>query len=181
MFNFFKTLTSLAVLAGFVVTANPSLAGETDALTNLLKQVDKHVCQSPKKIMDFYAKDMVIIADDKRVLPEHRIKDYEAMIAELEEMKCVNTRTVLSGTAGKDVGYLLVDELISVSSAPALTNDNTVSVPTCSTKTEVIGKSNRNIVPACLITVLCRVTTHCIIFTTPSIDGAGRGSLPRPC
>jgi len=92
------------------------MAGETDALTDILKQVDKHVCQSPKKIMDFYAKDMVIIADDKRVLPEHRIKDYEAMIAELEEMKCVNTRTVLSGTAGKDVGYLLVDELISVSS-----------------------------------------------------------------
>lgn len=116
MFNFFKTLTPLALLVGFVATANPSLAGETDALTDVLKQVDKQVCQSPKKLMNYYTKDMVIISDDKRVLPEHRIKDYEAMIAELEEMKCKNTRTVLAGNAGKNLGFLLVDELISVSS-----------------------------------------------------------------
>jgi hypothetical protein len=55
---------------------NPSLAGETDALMAILKQVDKQVCQSPKTLTDYYTKDMVIIADDKRVLPEHRIKDY---------------------------------------------------------------------------------------------------------
>jgi hypothetical protein len=60
---------------------NPSLAGETDALMAILKQVDKQVCQSPKTLTDYYTKDMVIIADDKRVLPEHRIKDYEVMIA----------------------------------------------------------------------------------------------------
>ncbi len=116
MFNFFKTLTPLALLVGFVATANPSLAGETDVLTDVLKQVDKQVCQSPKKLMNYYTKDMVIISDDKRVLPEHRIKDYEAMIAELQEMKCNNTRTVLAGNAGKNIGFLLVDELISVSS-----------------------------------------------------------------
>ena len=116
MFNIVKTLTPLVVLVGFVVTANPSMAGETDALTDILKQVDKQVCQSPKKLLDFYTKDMVIIADDKRVLPEHRIKDYEAMVAELQEMKCKNTRTVLAGNVDKNFGYLLVDELISVSS-----------------------------------------------------------------
>ena len=116
MFNIVKTLTTAAVLTVFALTANPSYAGETDALTDLLKQVDKQVCQSPKKIMGYYTKDTVIIADDKRVLPEHRIKDYEAMVAELQEMKCKNTRTVLAGNVGKDIGYLLVDELISVSS-----------------------------------------------------------------
>ena len=116
MLNIFRTLTALAALTSLAFTANPSLAGEMDALTDLLKQVDKQVCQSPKKLMNFYTKDMVIIADDKRVLPEHRIKDYEAMIAELQEMKCNNKRTVLAGNIGKKIGFLLVDELISVSS-----------------------------------------------------------------
>ena len=116
MLNIFRTLTLWAALTIVAVTPISSIAGETDALTDILKQVDKHVCQSPKKLMDFYTKDMVIISDDKRVLPEHRIKDYEAMIAELEEMKCKNQRTVLSGNVGGNMGYLLVDELISVSS-----------------------------------------------------------------
>ena len=67
--------------------------------------------------MEYYAKDTVIISDDKRVLPEHRIKDYEAMIAELQEMKCNNKRTVLRGQCrGKIWGTCWVDELISVSS-----------------------------------------------------------------
>jgi ketosteroid isomerase-like protein len=116
MFNIFRILTAVAVLMNFLVAPNPSLAGDTDALTDLLKQVDKQVCQSPKKLTDYYTKDMVIIADDKRVLPEHRIKDYEMMIAELQGMKCNNKRTVLSGNVDKNFGYLLVDELISVSS-----------------------------------------------------------------
>ena len=116
MFNIMRTLTVLAVLMSLTFAPNPSLAGETDALTDLLKKVDKQVCQSPKKLTDYYAKDMVIISDDKRVLPEHRIKDYEVMIAELQGMKCNNTRTVLSGHVEKNLGFLLVDELISVSS-----------------------------------------------------------------
>jgi len=116
MLNIVRTMTALAVLLSLTLAPNPSLAGETDALVDLLKQVDKHICQSPKKLMDYYAKDMVIISDDKRVLPEQRIKDYEVMIAELQGMKCNNQRTVLSGNVGKHLGYLLVDELISVSS-----------------------------------------------------------------
>ncbi len=116
MLNIARILTVSAVVMSLAFTANPSLAGEMDALTDLLKQVDKQVCQSPKKIMQYYAKDTVIIADDKRVLPEHRIKDYETMIAELHEMKCNNKRTVLAGNIGKNMGYLLVDEMISVTS-----------------------------------------------------------------
>jgi len=116
MFNFIRTMAALALLISVAFVPNQSLAGETDALTDLLKQVDKQVCQSPKNIMNYYTKDTVIISDDKRVLPEHRIKDYQAMIAELQEMKCKNKRTVLAGTVDKNFGYLLVDELISVSS-----------------------------------------------------------------
>ncbi len=116
MLNIVRTITTLAVLMSLTLAPNPSLAGETDALTDLLKQVDKQVCQSPKKLMGYYTKDMVIIADDKRILPEHRIKGYEVMIAELQEMKCINKRTVLAGHVGKNLAYLLVDELISVSS-----------------------------------------------------------------
>ncbi len=116
MLNIVKTLTAFALLMSLAVAPNPSLAGETNALTELLKQVDKQVCLSPKKIMGYYTKDTVIISDDKRVLPEHRIKDYEVMIAELQDMKCNNKRTVLAGHVGKNLGYLLVDELISVSS-----------------------------------------------------------------
>ena len=116
MFKIFNTLTTLTALIIVAVTANSSLAGEADKLTDILNKVDQQVCQSPKKLMNYYAKDMVIIADDKRVLPEHRIKDYEAMIAELQGMKCKNKRTVLASNVGKNMGYLLVDELISVTS-----------------------------------------------------------------
>jgi ketosteroid isomerase-like protein len=116
MFNTIKTLTALVVLMIVAGMPGSSLASEMDALTDLLKQVDKQVCQTPKKLMGYYAKDMVIISDDKRVLPEHRIKDYEVMIAELQGMKCRNKRTVLSGNVGKNLGFLLVDELISVTS-----------------------------------------------------------------
>lgn len=116
MFNIARTIIATALLMSLTLTSNPSMAGETDTLTDILNQVDKQVCQSPKKLMNYYAKDMVIISDDKRVLPEHRVKDYEVMIAELHGMKCKNKRTVLSGNVGKNLGYLLVDEIISVSS-----------------------------------------------------------------
>jgi ketosteroid isomerase-like protein len=116
MLNIARSLTVLTLLMSLVLAPNSSFAGDTDALIDILKQVDKQVCQSPNKLANYYAKDMVIISDDKRVLPEHRIKDYEVMIAELHGMKCNNQRTVLSGHAGEKIGFLLVDELISVSS-----------------------------------------------------------------
>ena len=52
--------------------------------------------------------------DDKRALLENRIKDYRQMMSDLVGMKCSMERKVLAGSAGDKVGYLLVDELISV-------------------------------------------------------------------
>ena len=54
--------------------------------------------------------------DDKRVLLQHRIEDYERMIADYEEMKCTFTRKVLGRGISEQIGYLLMDEIISVQS-----------------------------------------------------------------
>ena len=53
MLNIFRALTAWAVLMIAAVTPNPSFAGEIDALTDLLNQVDKQVCQSPKKLIGY--------------------------------------------------------------------------------------------------------------------------------
>ena len=52
--------------------------------------------------------------DDKRALLENRIKDYRQMMSELVGMKCRMKRKVLAGRKGDQVGYVLVDEQISV-------------------------------------------------------------------
>ena len=117
MYNDFKTLAIAFILTlGLVVQSTPLYAADTDALMGILKKVDDLVCTSPKKIADFYDAKMVIMSDDKRVLLKNRVADYELMIADLEEMKCQFTRTFLAGNVGAKVGYLLVDEMISVSS-----------------------------------------------------------------
>lgn len=100
----------------WIVAAGQAFAADTDALTNVLKKMDQMVCNKPRQIFDFYSPDMVIINDDKRILPENRIKDYEIMISELQGLKCEQNRTVLAGNVGDKVGFLLVDELISVTS-----------------------------------------------------------------
>ncbi|CAI2719303.1 nuclear transport factor 2 family protein [Nitrospina watsonii] len=100
----------------WMVTAGNALAADTDALSNVLKKVDQAVCTQPRQMFNFYSPDMVIINDDKRVLPEIRIKNYEVMISEFQGLKCEQNRTVLSGNIGDQVGFLLVDELISVTS-----------------------------------------------------------------
>lgn len=116
MFKRLKTASVLLTWGALIALPQASLAAETDALSKLLKKVDSLVCSSPKKITKHYTSDMVIISDDRRVLPEHRIQDYEAMIAQLQDMKCDTKRTILTGTAGDKIGFLLVDEMISVSS-----------------------------------------------------------------
>jgi len=116
MFKCLKTASLLLAWGVFIAIPQSSVAAETDALSNLLKKVDGLICSAPKKIAAYYTSDMVIISDDRRVLPEHRIQDYEAMIAQLEEMNCKIKRTVLSGSAGDKIGFLLVDEMISVTS-----------------------------------------------------------------
>ena len=116
MFKRLKTASVLLTWGVLIAIPQTPLAAETDALSKLLQKVDRLVCSSPKKITAHYTSDMVIISDDRRVLPEHRIQDYEAMIAQLQDMKCETKRTILTGNAGDKIGYLLVDELISVSS-----------------------------------------------------------------
>jgi len=116
MFKRLKTASLLLTWGVLIAIPQTPLAAETDALSKLLQKVDGLVCSSPKKITAHYTSDMVIISDDRRVLPEHRIQDYEAMIAQLQDMKCETKRTILTGNAGDKIGYLLVDELISVSS-----------------------------------------------------------------
>jgi len=111
-----KTLPILVFLGCFFITAGHAFGADTDVLANVLKKIDQNTCKTPRKNMDFYAAGMVIISDDKRVLPENRIKDYEGMISQLEDMKCSTARKVLAGNVGDKVGYLLVDEMISVSS-----------------------------------------------------------------
>jgi len=100
----------------WIVTTANAFGADTDALANVLKKVDQVVCTKPRQMLDYYSPDMVIITDDKRVLPENRVKDYEVMISEFQNMKCENERTVLAGNVGDKIGFLLVDELISVTS-----------------------------------------------------------------
>ena len=116
MFKRLKIASVLLTWGALIALPQAPLAAETDALSKLLKKVDGLVCSSPKKITKYYTSDMVIISDDRRVLPEHRIQDYEAMIAQLQDMKCDTQRTILTGKAGDQIGFLLVDELISVTS-----------------------------------------------------------------
>ena len=111
-----KPINIFFLFATIVLSANTAWSADTRALTNVLKQVDQLVCTDPQKMTNYYASDMIIITDDKRVLPENRIKNYQAMIDQLHGMKCMNKRTVLSGQVGGTTGFLLVDELISVSS-----------------------------------------------------------------
>ena len=117
MFNYFKTLAiTFTLTLGLIIQSAPLHAADTDALMGLLKKVDDLVCTSPKKIPDLYSAKTVIMSDDKRVLLKNRVADYEMMIADLEEMKCKFNRTFLAGDMGDKVGYLLTDEMISVTS-----------------------------------------------------------------
>ncbi len=121
MFKNPKTLALAMILTwGLMIPATSSQASETDALSDLLNKVDDLVCTAPKKINEFYNQKLVIMSDDKRILLENRVSDYEMMIAELEEMECKFKRTVLAGNVGEKVAYLLVDELISVSSRASI-------------------------------------------------------------
>lgn len=96
----------------------PSVAGaaETDVLVDVLKKIDVEVCSVPSAIKSFYSVRNVILFDDKRILLENRIKDYEAMRSDLINLKCKTDRKVLAGALGKGVSYLLVDETSSVTS-----------------------------------------------------------------
>ena len=116
------------VLVLSLVFGSQALAGETDGLAGILKQLDELTCTQPEKLPQFYAKNLVIMEDDKRALLENRVKDYRQMMSDFRDMKCQTQRQVLSGKVGKEVGYVLVDEIISVTSKSTDTDERQHSV-----------------------------------------------------
>jgi len=95
-------------------SGSPVSAADTDEFSKILEKIDGLVCTNPEKTSQYYTAKLVIMIDDKRALLENRIKDYRQMMSELVGMKCSMKRTVLASKVGDKLGYMLVDELISV-------------------------------------------------------------------
>jgi len=111
-------LAFIFIFTGWIILASkpalPALAADMDKFSMILEKIDELVCTNPEKTSQYYSDKLVIMIDDKRALLENRIQDYRQMMSELIGMKCSIERKVLSGKAGDKVGYMLVDELISV-------------------------------------------------------------------
>ena len=126
-------MQKLKLIAGLVlvlslVFGSQAFANATDGLAGILKQLDELTCTQPEKLPQFYAKNLVIMVDDKRALLENRVKDYRQMMSDFRDMKCQTQRQVLSGKVGKEVGYVLVDEISSVTSKSTDTDERQHSV-----------------------------------------------------
>ena len=109
------------ILVGLVcflslLISNNALAADTDEFSNILKKIDGLTCTQPEKLPSFYGKSLVILQDDKRALLENRIKDYRQMMSDFRGLNCQVQRQVLAGHVGAKVGYVLVDEIMSVTS-----------------------------------------------------------------
>ena len=111
-------LAFVFIFTGLMVFASkstlPAFAADTEKFSSVLEEIDNLVCTNPEKTSQYYSSNLVIMIDDKRALLENRIKDYRQMMSDLVGMKCSMERKVLAGSAGDKVGYMLVDELISV-------------------------------------------------------------------
>ena len=116
------------VLVFSLVFSSQVLAAETDSLADILKKLDALTCTQPEKLPQFYAKSLVIMVDDKRALLENRVKDYRQMMSDFRGMKCETQRQILSGKVGKEVSYVLVDEIISITSRSNDTDERQHSV-----------------------------------------------------
>jgi hypothetical protein len=116
------------VLVFSLVFGSQSFAADTDALAGILKKIDGLTCTQPGKLPAFYSKSLVIMVDDKRALLENRVKDYQHMMSDFRDINCQTQRQVLSGKMGKEVGYLLVDEIISITSKSNDTDERQHSV-----------------------------------------------------
>ena len=116
------------VLVLSLVFSSQAFAAEIDSLAGILKQLDELTCTQPEKLPQFYAKNLVIMVDDKRALLENRVKDYRQTMSNFRDMKCETQRQVLSGKVGKEVGYVLVDEIISITSKSTDTDERQHSV-----------------------------------------------------
>jgi len=103
-------------------------AADTDGLANILKKIDALACTQPQKLPQFFSKDLIIMVDDKRALLENRVKDYQQMLTDFRDMNCQTQRQVLAGKVGKDISYLLVDEIISITSKSTDTDERQHSV-----------------------------------------------------
>ena len=116
------------VLVFSLVFSSQVLAAETDSLADILKKLDALTCTQPENLPQFYAKSLVIMVDDKRALLENRVKDYRQMMSDFRGMKCETQRQILSGKVGKEVSYVLVDEIISITSRSNDTDERQHSV-----------------------------------------------------
>jgi len=126
-----KYLSKIALLTFAVMLSaggNKALAADTEAFSNILKKVDGLICSQPKKITGFYHPKLVILSDDKRTLLENRIKAFQQMTADFREINCQTQRQVLAGEKGADIGYLLVDEISSITSKSSDTDERQHSV-----------------------------------------------------
>ena len=130
MWNARKLITLLSVCIGLAGFAPAAGAADTDPFLNLLKQVDANVCTSPKEITQYYSPKMTIMFDDKRVLLDSRVRDYESMMADMVGLKCSAERQVLASGIGDKVTFLLVDETVSVTSESGHTDERQHSVCT---------------------------------------------------
>lgn len=117
-----------SVLVFSLVFCGQVLATGTNNLANILKNLDGLTCTQPEKLPDYYAKNLVIMVDDKRALLENRVKAYRHMMSDFRDMSCQVQRQVLSGQVGKEVGYVLVDEIISITSKSNDTDERQHSV-----------------------------------------------------
>ncbi len=126
MVKFLSNIVTFMVL--LLTGANPALADGVETFTDILKKVDTLNCTQPEKIADHYGSKLVILSDDKRALLENRVKGYRQMMSEFREMECRTQRQVLAGKKGKDVGYVLVDEISSITSKSTDTDERQHSV-----------------------------------------------------
>ena len=116
------------VFAMSMAFSSQVFAADTDGLANILKKIDGLACTQPQNLPQFFSKDLIIMVDDKRALLKNRIKDFQQMIIDFRDLKCQVQRMVLAGKAGKDVSYVLVDEIISVTSKSNDTDERQHSV-----------------------------------------------------
>jgi len=118
---------SKIVLTTFIVLlfagANQALADGVETFTGILEKVDALNCTRPEKIADYYSSKPVILSDDKRALLENRVKGYREMMSEFRGMACQTQRQVLAGKEGKEIGYILVDEISSITSKSTDTDE----------------------------------------------------------
>ena len=89
------------VLVLSLVFSSQAFAAEIDSLAGILKQLDELTCTQPEKLPQFYAKNLVIMVDDKRALLENWVKDYRQMMSDLSDIKCKTQRQILSVKVGK--------------------------------------------------------------------------------